>query len=423
MPRFMRPTMSLSVSSSALLRSGRWAVLMAVAVLAGAPGCNKQTMPPAEAGAASAGAARADATGPGTVRTYYVAAEEVEWDYAPTGMNQMRGTSFDDQASVFVERSSTRIGRVYIKAVYREYTDDTFTVRKPRSDGDVHLGILGPVLRAAVGDTMRVVFRNSSSIPASIHPHGVFYGKEAEGAMYNDGTSGADKRDDLVPPGGTYVYEWTVPESAGPGPADPSSVVWLYHSHVTSPKATNSGLIGTIVITRADMAGPDARPTDVDREFVSLYTIFDENESFYLDKNLARFTTGSIDTEDEDFQESNLMHAINGYVYGNQPGLIMNQGERVRWYLVALGTEVDLHTPHWHGETVLWRGHRTDVIELMPASMATADMQADNPGIWMYHCHVNDHIKAGMQSLYAIGPLDRSRIGEVPEPLRGVEVK
>jgi len=38
----------------------------------------------------------------------------------------------------------------------------------------------------------------------------------------------------------------------------------------------------------------------------------------------------------------------------------------------------------------------------MPASMKVADMRADNPGIWLYHCHVNDHVKAGMAARYEI---------------------
>ena len=37
-------------------------------------------------------------------------------------------------------------------------------------------------------------------------------------------------------------------------------------------------------------------------------------------------------------------------------------------------------------------------------SMVTADMKADNPGEWLYHCHVVDHIHAGMQTTYQILP-------------------
>ena len=73
------------------------------------------------------------------------------------------------------------------------------------------------MIRAQVGDTIHVVFRNTCPFPASVHPHGVFYEKDSEGAPYNDGTSGADKADDAVPPGGRHTYVWQVPERAGPG--------------------------------------------------------------------------------------------------------------------------------------------------------------------------------------------------------------
>ena len=67
-----------------------------------------------------------------------------------------------------------------------------------------------------------------------------------------------------------------------------------------------------------------------------------------------------------------------------------------------MGNEVDLHTPHWHGKLVKINGTYTDVAELRPASMKSGDMLADNPGQWMYHCHVADHITAGMTSLYRV---------------------
>jgi FtsP/CotA-like multicopper oxidase with cupredoxin domain len=73
-----------------------------------------------------------------------------------------------------------------------------------------------------------------------------------------------------------------------------------------------------------------------------------------------------------------------------------------------MGTEVDLHTPHWHGKTLQVggskTGRRTDLIELLPGSMVTADMSADNPGEWLFHCHVADHIDAGMFTTYRILP-------------------
>lgn len=341
-------------------------------------------------------------------RTYFLGADEVVWNYAPAGVNQITGQPFDADAAVFVESGPQRIGSSYLKSLYREYTDASFSTLKPRSNADQHLGMLGPVIRGVVGDTIKVVFRNNLDRPASVHTHGVFYKKSSEGAPYDDGTAPSDKADDAVPPGGTYTYTYGVPERAGPGPMDGSSVMWMYHSHTDEVADDYAGLVGPMVITKAGGARPDGTPRDVDREFFLQFKVSDENQSPYLDRNIADFAGDpeSVDPDDPEFGESNLMHAINGYVFGNQPldTLTMKKGERVRWYLMGMGTEVDLHTPHWHGNTVTALGMRTDVVNLLPASMVVADMVPDDAGTWLFHCHVNDHITAGMLARYRVLP-------------------
>ena len=341
----------------------------------------------------------------GQTRAYYIAAVEVDWDYAPTGINQIGGNTFGASENIWVQSGPERIGKVYQKAAYREYTDGTFTTLKAVEPRWQHLGILGPVIRGEVGDIIQVAFKNMTGFPASIHPHGVLYAKSSEGAPYNDNdgiTFG-----DAVPPGGTHMYTWLVPERSGPGPMDGSSILWMYHSHPNEPKDTNTGLVGPLIITRQGSANPDGSPKDIDREFVALFTNFDENASHYLLDNVNRFTGRPAKVRvrllgDPDFVESNIMASINGFVFGNLPGLTMKLGERVRWYLLSIGTEVDLHTPHWHGQTVLMTGMRMDMVELLPGSMKTVDMTPDNPGTWLYHCHVNDHIIAGMMALFTV---------------------
>jgi FtsP/CotA-like multicopper oxidase with cupredoxin domain len=96
------------------------------------------------------------------------------------------------------------------------------------------------------------------------------------------------------------------------------------------------------------------------------------------------------------------MHSINGLLWGNLDGLTMRLGQTVRWHVLAMGTEVDLHTPHWHGATLIMSERRVDVMQLMPAATRTLDMRPDSPGTWMYHCHVNDHITAGMMVTYRV---------------------
>jgi plastocyanin len=351
---------------------------------------------------------------PSKIRTYYLAADEVEWDYAPDGIDKMMGMGFDRWGKMFTERGPHSIGRVYRKAVYR------FSTLKQRAPEWQHLGILGPVLRAEVGDTIKVIFRNNATRPYSMHPHGVFYTKDSEGSVYDDGSAAAQKANSVVPPGQTHTYVWEVPDRAGPGPADGSSIVWLYHSHVDEQRDVNSGLVGPIIITARGMSGPDGRPKDVDREFVNLFIVFNENVSWYLDNNIQKYTSDPKGVDklegkpvDQDgafsfigtgFSSANLRASINGYMYGNGPLMTMKKGERVRWYLVSLGGVLDGHTPHWHGNTVLHRGHRTDVVPLAQAEMETADMVPDNPGIWMYHCHIDEHMVMGMMTRYQVEP-------------------
>jgi hephaestin len=353
-----------------------------------------------------------------TVHTYYVAADEVEWNYAPAGMDKMMGMEFMGYSKLLTEHGPHRIGTTYRKALYREYTDETFTKLKPKAPEWEHTGMLGPILRAEVGDTIRVVFKNNATHPFSMHPHGVFYEKHSEGSGYSDGSNEANKNG--VPPGKTHVYTWEVPERAGPGPNDPSSIVWLYHSHADEPKDVESGLIGAILISRKGMAGPDGRPKDVDREFVSLFMIVDENTSWYLKYNIDTYTTdpkgvnkleaiptdheGTFSLAGSGFVGANFKSSINGYMYANMPMMTMKKGERVRWYLITMGEGVNFHTPHWHGNVVLDGGRRTDVVAISPAQMLTVDMVPDDPGIWMYHCHIDEHMQTGMMALYEVKP-------------------
>jgi manganese oxidase len=148
----------------------------------------------ANATAASAPTAAAPLQQPvGTMRVYFIAANEVDWDYAPSGTNQITGQPFGETDNVFVQRGANRIGKVYRKSLYREYTDDTFRTPKATDPRWQHLGMLGPVIHAEVGDTIEVHFKNNTGYPSSMHPHGVRYAKDGEGAPYNDGTSGAAK--------------------------------------------------------------------------------------------------------------------------------------------------------------------------------------------------------------------------------------
>jgi FtsP/CotA-like multicopper oxidase with cupredoxin domain len=301
----------------------------------------------------------------GQIREYWIAAKKVEWNYVPSGKNLVM-----PEMGLGVWGKKT----VYTKYRYLQYTDASYSKEVPQPEW---MGILGPQLQAEVGDTFKVHFKNMADKPLSMHPHGVRYDEDNDGA----GHRGAGA---MIAPGASYTYTWVVDGDAGPGPSDPSSIVWVYHSHVDSVTEIYDGLIGSIVITRKGMARSrkDPSPKDVDRSFTTLFMIFNE----------------------QDGEEAGMLHAINGYIFGNLRGLTAYEGETVRWHLICMGNEVDLHTAHWHGKTVLAGGRRTDVIELLPSTMISATMQADNPGDWMFHCHVSDHMTAGMKTHWQIKP-------------------
>lgn len=361
----------------------------------------------------------AQAPGPRS-HTYYIAADPVEWDYAPSGRDQITGESFGDAGDrmsvglplyLNVRTDSAAplrgIGHRYRKVLYREYTDSTFGELRARPAEWAHLGFLGPLLRAQVGDTIRVVFRNNADRVYTVHPHGVFYEKDSEGTPYEDGTSGADKADDGVPPGGTHVYTWPVPERAGPGPSDPSSIMWMYHSHVDEHRDINTGLMGAMIVTARGRARPDYTPDDVDREFVMTFQDGEEVSSWLIEENVGTYLPGqTLEAAGEHplWRLSNVVPNINGYLYGNMPPLEIRQGERVRWYVMAGTNDFDFHTPHWHGHTVLVHHSRTDVVSVEPMMMVHADMEADNPGTWFFHCHVAGHMALGMQTRFTVLP-------------------
>lgn len=102
---------------------------------------------------------------------YYVAAEPVRWDYAPSGESRTTGARFDTSPARLTEvprsedhalskyynvRETTyapgaregleTTGRVYEKVLYRAYTDSTFRKRSTRPPEWEHAGLLRPVL-------------------------------------------------------------------------------------------------------------------------------------------------------------------------------------------------------------------------------------------------------------------------------------
>ena len=164
-------------------------------------------------------------------RRYYIAAEEVTWDFLPRGENHCKNDpALGDDENVFVENGPDRIGSRYIKARYIRYTDSKFTKQMPQ---DPTLGYLGPTLQAEVGDTVEVVFLNRLDRAVNIEPHGLQFAAASNGPVQR---------------GKRTTYTWTVPFGSGPAPEDGNSIVWMYHSSITEPGDQTSGLLGAVIV-------------------------------------------------------------------------------------------------------------------------------------------------------------------------------
>ena len=139
------------------------------------------------------------------------------------------------------------------KTRFIEYTDDTFTTKKPQPDW---LGILGPVIRAEVGDEIVVEFLNRiAAFRTACIAHGLHYDKDNEGSFYLPFRQRRPCRS------GTPIYlslAGGCGQRSGAGAAEFDRVV------VSLPCRPgieiNAGLIGPIIVTAKGKARPDGSP-------------------------------------------------------------------------------------------------------------------------------------------------------------------
>lgn len=294
----------------------------------------------ATATAVSASPARA--TQVSRTREYWIAAVPVTWNLVPNGRDAIANQGY--------ESSDTVIRTV----VYRAYTPHW---RRPLASDHAGAGIDGPLLRAEVGDTLLVHFKNLDTLrraPHSMHFHGLHYAFNSDGSYI----PGYSARGANVRVGESFTYRLEVGrDSVG---------VWPYHDHSPSMhESIQGGMFGALSLT-------DPRQPKPDREFIVFFSA------------MGRFMT------------------INGRAFvGNTPVFRARVGDLVQWDVLTLGD--DFHTFHVHGHR--WRspdGTYTDTRTIGPAESFRVRWREDRPGAWLYHCHVESHMMNGMIGLYLV---------------------
>ncbi|KAI8991621.1 Cupredoxin [Mycotypha africana] len=276
----------------------------------------------------------------GQVRRFYITAEETIWDYTA------ESSQMDE-----------------------EYEDLTYTRKKERYHWQ---GNMGPILRAEVGDIIQVFFWNRASRNYTIHPHGIFYEFEMEGAVFKGAYEGSS-----VTPNHNYTYTWNVLPRAGPGPKDGNSIVWGYHSHVTE-NDIYAGLYGAIVIYK-----PGTLNTE---DLVSSVFIMDENLSPYLAKTMAKLYP---DFNDAKYDKKTIYNArtfpsINGLSMASPKDLVLKGGKELVWHLLGWGTYWDVQYLKWQNAEVILDEQKVDYVRLMPASFYTVTVISQDVGVYKF---------------------------------------
>uniref|UniRef100_A0A8C2FR04 Coagulation factor VIII, procoagulant component n=1 Tax=Cyprinus carpio TaxID=7962 RepID=A0A8C2FR04_CYPCA len=318
-------------------------------------------------------------------RSYYIAAEEIMWDY---GINKPAQLIKPRE----VRRGMRKYFPAYKKVVFRAYQDRDFKHPIKRGELDEHLGIMGPVLKAEINDVLTVVFKNLASRPYSFHLHGVY-----------DKMQGSFIPGDPVPPGEERVYNWRISRRQGPSASEFDCKAGAYYSDVNMEKDINSGLIGPVLICRPGTLRPHVLLQPDVTDFFLLFTTFDERKSWYLDYNTRKFCTPPCQAKVDDpwFETSNKFAAINGYVSETLPGLIVEQYRTARWHLLNVGSQGEFHAVHFHGLPFgvgKDQEHRMGVFNLYPGVFGTVEMRPTIVGTWLIECTIGEHQMAGMRA-------------------------
>jgi manganese oxidase len=283
----------------------------------------------------------------GQAREYWILARSVTWDPCPTGRDEWMKHPVPGK-------------RKFRAFVYQRYTAGfAQPIGAPQMPG--------PTIEAEVGDTIVAHFRNGDrhfGQAVTMHPHGVRYTPDYDGAYYGDFT----REGGFVAPGEEFTYTWeATPDSVG---------VWPYHDHGPNHVINLSrGLFGAVIVREKGARKPDVE------------------QVLFMHALLPQITGNRVP-----------LQCFNGRAFaGNTPTIRAKVGSDVA--LHVFGADGNFHTFHVHGHR--WKdsgGADVDCPTVGPNESLTARWTEDNPGRWLYHCHVFAHQDAGMAGWYLVDP-------------------
>lgn len=255
-------------------------------------------------------------------------------------------------------------------------------------DGITILGSTDRIIAPAVttGRPVRLRLINTDPVPHRISISGTPYVVSAvDGTALNEPTS-ISGRVLRIPAGGRYDVVLAVPagQVAVAVEGAPDTGVWLDPAGgLPDGRAVfTDGADLDLLDYGSAASSPGTTDLPVDRE-----------ATLVLDRQL-RFL-GGIPT---------FAQTINGQVYPHVPPIVVREGELVRLTVANRGAET--HPMHPHGHRVLVQSRNgvpvrgsplwLDTFDVQPGEVWQVLLRADNPGLWMAHCHNLQHATQGM---------------------------
>lgn len=220
--------------------------------------------------------------------------------------------------------------------------------------------VAGPLIRVKVGDKVQIVVHNRLPDATTVHWHGLAVPNSMDGVPY--------VTQNPIQPNETFIYKFTVtPQMVG---------THYYHSHYNDLFQVNHGLYGPFIVDPATPTGPHY---DVD--------------ALYILSSWTGVTPGNAPDVEDTF-------SMDGKPYPNAPQLNVKRGQRVLIRLIN-ASGVSEHAMHLHGysfKVVAIDGNPVanpqlqNTITMLPGETADISFIANNPGKWMFHCHILDHM-------------------------------
>ena len=183
--------------------------------------------------------------------------------------------------------------------------------------------------------------------------------------------------------------------------------VWAYHSHRDPHVEMARGLVGAVVVP-----SPDEATADHDYVvFLGQLGIEEAGEEAEGGGSFAGMTING-----RTFGRAEVIDLLGGgYAATSGDTASARPGDLVRWRVINVSPD-DAHTFHLHGHRWCDRGGiavggvcpagglPTDNVALLPAQGVSLEFIEDQPGLWLFHCHVTDHVNDGMYAWYRVAP-------------------